>query len=212
MAMGSPLDPVLAGIFMVELETSIISTLDRSLLKWKRYVDNIFCYVKIGTVNDILNELNGFHQNIQFTQELEKKNKLAFLDILLICNKDTIETTVYRKPTNSDEYLNRKLFSSCSWKSGTLKTIIRKAYLICSTPDYLQEELDHIAYVFEKFNNYPKWVIMQLLEEVKYNHHRTSHEVLQIKEVNNDQKSHLLLLPCSSLKGQKLIRSMKKAL
>ena len=67
MAMGSPLDPVLAGIFMVELETSIISTLDRSLLKWKRYVDNIFCYVKIGTVNDILNELNGFHQNIQFT-------------------------------------------------------------------------------------------------------------------------------------------------
>ena len=130
----------------------------------------------------------------------------------MICNKDTIETTVYRKPTNSDEYLNRKLFSSCSWKSGTLKTIIRKAYLICSTPDYLQEELDHIAYVFEKFNNYPKWVIMQLLEEVKYNHHRTSHEVLQIKEVNNDQKSHLLLLPCSSLKGQKLIRSMKKAL
>ena len=114
MAMGSPLDPVLAGIFMVELETSIISTLDRSLLKWKRYVDNIFCYVKIGTVNDILNELNGFHQNIQFTQELEKKNKLAFLDVLLICNKDTIETTVYRKPTNSDEYLNRKLFSSCS--------------------------------------------------------------------------------------------------
>ena len=84
--------------------------------------------------------------------------------------------------------------------------------LICSTPDYLQKELDHIAYVFEKFNNYPKWVIKQLLEEVKYNHHGTSHEISQINEVNNDEKSHLLLLPYSGPKGEKHIRSMKKAL
>ena len=40
-------------------------------------------------------------------------------------NKDTIETTVYRKPTNGDIYLNWKSFSLCSWKRGTLKTIIR---------------------------------------------------------------------------------------
>ena len=99
---------------MVELETSIIPTLGRSLLKWKRYVDNTFCYVKIVTVNDILNKLNDFHQNIQFTYELEKNNKLAFWDVLLIGNKDTIETTVYRKPTNSDICLNWKLFSPCS--------------------------------------------------------------------------------------------------
>ena len=144
---------------MVELETSIIPTLGRSLLKWKRYVDNTFCYVKIGTVNDILNKLNDFHQNIQFTYELEKNNKLAFLDVLLIRNKDTIETTVSRKQTNSDIYLNWKSFSPTSWERGTLKTIIRRAYSIFSTPDYLQEELD----------NYPKWVIKQLLEEVKYN-------------------------------------------
>ena len=66
--------------------------------------------------------------------------------------------------------------------------------------------------VFEKFNNYSKWVIKQLLEEVKYNHHETSHEVSQINEANNDEKSHLLLLPYSGPKGEKLIRSMKKAL
>ena len=55
-----------------------------------------------------LNKLNGFHQNIQFTYELEKNIKLTFFDVLLIRNKDTIETTVYRKPTNSDIYLNWK--------------------------------------------------------------------------------------------------------
>ena len=81
LAMGSPLGSVLAGIFMVELETSIIPTLGRSLLKWKRYVDVTFCYAKAGTVNDIFNKLNGLHQNIQFTDELEKNNKLAFLEV-----------------------------------------------------------------------------------------------------------------------------------
>ena len=138
---------------------------------------------------------------------MEKNNKLAFLDVLLIRNKDSIETTVYRKPTNSDIYLNWKSFSLGSWKAK-----IRRVCLICSKPDYLQKELDHIAYVFEKFNNYPKLVIKQLLEEVKYNHHETIHEVSQINEVNNGKKSYLLLLPCSGPKGEKLIRSMKKAL
>ena len=211
-AMISPLGPVLAGIFMIELETSIIPNLGRPLLKWKRYVDNTFCYVKIGTVNDILNKLNRFYQNIQFIYELEKNNKLAFLDVLLIRNKEKIETTVYRKPTNSDIYLNWKSFSPCSWKRGTSKTIIRRAYLICSTHDNLQEELDHIAYVFEKFNNYSNWVIKQLLEEVQYSHPETIHEVSQINETNNDEKCHLLLLTYSSPRGEKLIRSMKKAL
>ena len=157
--MRSLLGLVLAGIFMVELETSIIPYLGSSLLKWKRYVGDTFRYVKVGTVNDTVNKLNGFNQNIQFTYELEKNNKLAFLDVLLIRNKDTIETTVSRKQTNGDIYLNWKSFSPTSWERGTLKTIIRRAYSIFSTPDYLQEELD----------NYPKWVIKQLLEEVKYN-------------------------------------------
>ena len=87
--------------------------------------------------------------------------------------------------------MNWKSFSPCSWKCGTLKTIIIQACLICSAPDYLQEELDHIAYASEKLNDYPKWVFKQSLEEVKYNHPETSHEVSQINETNYDEKSHL---------------------
>ena len=80
--MGSRLGPVLAGIFVVELETYITPTLGSSLLKWKRYVHDTFSYVKISTVNYILNKLNSFCQNMQFNYELEKNNKLAFLDNL----------------------------------------------------------------------------------------------------------------------------------
>ena len=159
--MRSPLGPALSGIFMAELETSVIPPLGRSLLKWKRYVDNALCYKKSGTVNDILNKLNNFHQNRQSTCELEKTNKLAFLDVLLICNKDKIKTAAYRKPTKSDIYLNWNSFSPCSLKDVILKTIIRRPYLICSKPYYLQEELDNIAFDFKSL------IIKQLLEEVK---------------------------------------------
>ena len=37
---------------------------------------------------------------------MEKGNKIAFLDILLIRYKDPINTTVYRKKINTDLYIN----------------------------------------------------------------------------------------------------------
>ena len=39
-AMGSPLGLILADIFMVELEITIVPTLGNLLCKWKRYVDD----------------------------------------------------------------------------------------------------------------------------------------------------------------------------
>ena len=44
-----------------------------------------------------------------------------------------------------------------------LRTIIKIAYVICSTTNLLQKELDHISFVFQKYNNFPKWVTDQVL-------------------------------------------------
>ena len=122
-----------------------------------------------------------------------------------------IKTTAYRKPTNSDIYLNWNSFSLCSLRHGIFEIILRRVvYLFWSTTDYLKEELDHIVYVLEKFSNYSKWVIKQLWEEVKHNHYETSHGVLQINVINNDKKYQLFLLPYSGPTGKKIIRSMKQ--
>ena len=64
MAMGSPLGPVLAGIFMAELETRIIPTLGNMDLDWKMFVDDTIDYVKNGSIDIILSNLNSFHPNI----------------------------------------------------------------------------------------------------------------------------------------------------
>ena len=101
-AMGSPFGPILPGIFVVELETTIVPILDNLLRKWKRYVDDTYCIVKTDSVNEILSKLNSFNMNIQIAYKVETSNMLPFLDVLVIRNNNNIETTVYRKPTNDD--------------------------------------------------------------------------------------------------------------
>ena len=65
-AMGSPLAPLLADIFMIELERSRIPNLQK-ITFWRRYVDDTICFVKIGSTEYIRSVLNSFHTNIQFT-------------------------------------------------------------------------------------------------------------------------------------------------
>ena len=103
-AMGSPFGPILPGIFVVELETTIVPTLDNLLRKWKRYVDDTYCIVKTDSVNEILLKLNSFHMKIQIAYKVETNNMLPFLDVLVIRNNNNIDTTVYRKPTNDDSF------------------------------------------------------------------------------------------------------------
>ena len=53
----------------------------------------------------VLTVLNNFHENIEFTYEMEKNGKIAFLDVLIIRNNNTLKTTVYKKKTHNGVYL-----------------------------------------------------------------------------------------------------------
>ena len=92
-----------------------------------------------GTIglNEILLKLNSFYINIQFTYEAENNNLLLFLDVLVVLKNNNTEGNVYRNPTNNNIYLNWNSFSPKSWKQGTLRTIIKRAYTICLTTDLL---------------------------------------------------------------------------
>ena len=105
-AVGSPLGPVLAGIFMVELERTILPTLKEHMSPWKRYVDDTISYIKEESIEHVLSKLNGYHDNIDFTYETENDGKLPFLDVLVIRNYYEVETTVYCKSTKNDIYLH----------------------------------------------------------------------------------------------------------
>ena len=119
--MGSPLGPVLANIFMVDLEWNVLPTLSNDTLLWKRYVDDTICFIKLTSINKVLETLNSCHANIKFTIENEWENKISFLDVLLIRSNSLISTKVYRENTNTDVYINWKSFAPNNWKWGTLK-------------------------------------------------------------------------------------------
>eukprot|EP00794_Sanderia_malayensis_P016365 gene16365-18008_t len=69
-AMGSPVGPVLAGIFMVELERALLPTLPEFMLPSKRYVDDPISWINSQATDRITNVLNGFHESIKFTREI----------------------------------------------------------------------------------------------------------------------------------------------
>ena len=72
---GSPLRTVLANIFMVELERSVIPTLMDKMKSWIIYVDDTLCYIKTDSIDYVLKVLNGFHRNIKLTYEVETNSK-----------------------------------------------------------------------------------------------------------------------------------------
>ena len=87
---------------MVELERSVIPGLANKLNNWRRYVDDTICYIKHDSIDYVLSKLNSFHKNMQFTIEVEKEGRISFLDVLMIRDKNNIETTVHCKSTNNN--------------------------------------------------------------------------------------------------------------
>ena len=86
--MGSLLGPLLAYIFMALLEEDLIPKSKSRFCNWKQYVDDTDAYVEPANIEFVLNKLNNYHPNINFTFQLEKKNEINFLDVLIkrLCN------------------------------------------------------------------------------------------------------------------------------
>ena len=95
-AMGSPLGRVIAGIFMTELKRTILLTLREHMSPWKRCVDDTISYIKEESIEHVLSKLNSYHDNIEFTYDMENDGKLAFIDVIVLRKDYEVETRVYR--------------------------------------------------------------------------------------------------------------------
>ena len=69
--------------------------------------------------------------------------------------------------------MNWHSFAPKTWKTGTLKSLIERATLICSIEELLKEELEHLEKVLREKNNFPKWVIRNVMIEVKNKHQKS---------------------------------------
>ncbi|CAH8541707.1 unnamed protein product [Schistosoma haematobium] len=99
-ALGSPLGPLLADVFMGYVENLAGDSIRKmGLYKW--HVDDIIIIGSKGEdVNCLSKELNTSQKHISLTCEEEENNQLPFLDILISRRDDgSIQRPIYREPT-----------------------------------------------------------------------------------------------------------------
>ena len=98
--------------------------------------------------------LNSLDPHIKFTIELPGIDVLPFLDTLMKPTANSIDSTVYRKPTHTDRYLDYNSNHFISAKLSVIHILIHRAKQVCSTPDFLAKEMDHLHKVLQD-NHYP---------------------------------------------------------
>ena len=155
-AMGSPLAPVLANIFIGFHEQNWIKQATNvKTIFYKRYMDNIFAGFESESDGDAFySYLNTRHENIKFTFEKEKDNKLPFLDILINNNESDLQTSVFHKKTYTGLLLNYFSFVPNCYKLGLIKTLVDRMYRINNSWTGFDKDLKDLKNILQK-NQYP---------------------------------------------------------
>ena len=101
--------------------------------------------------------------------ETEKDNKLAFLDTAVLREPDgRLTTSVYRKPTHTDQYLAYDSHHPQSVKRGIVKCLYERAKRLVTKPSVISEEKKHLSSVLVS-NGYPFSFLQKLTKTGKPN-------------------------------------------
>ena len=159
-AMGSPVSPIVANLYMEYLEQKALSTALTPLGFLCRFVDDTFVIHKEFNKQDFLQHINSVDPAIKFTVEDYKEDwSIPFLDTIVKPEEyGSLSITVYRKPTHTDQYLQWDSHHHLSAKFSVINTLSYRAKTVCSRPELLQQEMDHLRKALTKCK-YPKWTL-----------------------------------------------------
>ena len=111
----------MASLFMEQLEEDKFKRIMGRGSEWFHYVDDVLVVMPEGVNTDNkLRMLNGVDEHIQFTVELEVDKKLPFLDTIIHRGDESASFSVYRKPTNKDDFIHYLSGHSARTKSGVV--------------------------------------------------------------------------------------------
>ena len=163
-AMGSPLGPVLANIYVGYIEYNT-PNIDTDTILYGRYVDDV---IVLGSdrdaIHQLCNRLNSIDNNIQFTVELESNMSLPYLDVRIHRDDhNKLKFSWYHKDTWSGRFLHYKSFVPMAWKTGLLKGYKTRLLRICS-PEFLKPAIEELSHIF-KMNGYPCSMIKSFFQD-----------------------------------------------
>ena len=123
-------------------------------------MDNTFVIHKEANKQGFLQHMNSVDPAIKFTVEDNKEDgSIPFLDTIAKPEADvTLSITLYRKPTHTDQYLQWDSHHHLSAKFSAIHTLSHRASTVCSKPELLQQEKDHLRKALTKCK-YPTWAL-----------------------------------------------------
>ena len=129
-AMGSPLHPTLANIFLCHYEDIWLRNCSLECSpSYYKHVDNIFVLFESETqVEAFKNFMNTCHPKMKFTFKKEQDNCFNFLDVKVIREDNVFTTSVYCKTSFSGVYPHFDSYMPLSYKFSLLATIIFRSF------------------------------------------------------------------------------------
>ena len=124
-------------------------------------MDSFIFLAKLCPFNTgFLQHINSVDPAIRFTVEDNKEDgSIPVLDTIVKPEADgSLSITVYRKPTHTDQYLQWDSHHHLSAKFNVIQTLSHRASTVCSDPELLQKEKEHLRKALTKCN-YPKWAL-----------------------------------------------------
>ena len=156
-AMGSPLGPLFANIFMSFHEQKWLNNCPSSFkpLLYRRYVDDCFLLFHFSDhVPLFLGYLNQQHANITFTTDIERDGKLSFLDIDISRSDRKFATSVYHKPTFTGLFTNFNSYNPLAYKQNLVSCLIHRVFNLCSSYENFHTQLEVVRKLFNS-NGFP---------------------------------------------------------
>ena len=144
--MGSPISPIVANLYMEDFEIKAISSAEYPPRIWKRYVDVHFCGHRL------LQERRNFWSTLTtwtihpvYTEDVNPDGcLLPWTTIVMPQPDNSLLTSVCRKPTCTDLYLQVDSYHHLSARYSVINPLKHSARAFCSNKQLLKEEEDHL--------------------------------------------------------------------
>ena len=159
-AMGSPLGPVLANVFLCHLEEQYMKNCSSFPLFYRRYVDDTFAiFHDRNEAMKFFDFINELHPNITFTMEEEQNNCISFLDTEIRKKiNGCFDICTHHKSTQTNLLMNFDSYVPFMYKIGLIKCLFYRAYKICSSWISIHVEFEFIKKNL-KLNGFPTHII-----------------------------------------------------
>lgn len=166
-AMGTKMAPNYANIFMGKLESQFLSECPVKPLIYKRFIDDIFIvwsHTEEELV-DFIGRYNAAHPSIRFTHSYSQ-TEINFLDVNVKIDESKLATSLYRKPTDRQQYLHYQSDHPHHCKNSIPYSQAHRFKRICSKETDFDASSQNLKSVLEK-QKYPPRIIDDAIRKAK---------------------------------------------